>query len=87
LKGFQMKGKVTFITDIKEKSKIVDIISRSATGKTATKIFERMSQNKSPEVIKFAPKAVYSLNPKEESGIPIVLDTDGETTSLLGHHK
>jgi hypothetical protein len=84
LKGFQMKGKVTFITDVKEKSKIIDVVSRSATGKTATKIFERLSQNKSPEVIKFTPKAVYSLNPKEESGFPIVQDTDGETISLLG---
>jgi uncharacterized protein len=87
LKGFQMKGKVTFITDIKEKSQVIDTISRSATGKTATKIFERMSQNKSPEVIKFTPSAVYSLNPKEESGLPIVLDTDSETSSLLGHQK
>ncbi len=32
----------------------------------------------------FTPKAVYSLSPKEESGIPIILDTDGETASLLG---
>ena len=84
LRGFQMKGKVSFVTNPKEKSKIIDIVSRSATGKTSTKIFERLSQNKTPEVIKFTPKAVYSLNPKEESGIPIIIDTDGETVSLLG---
>lgn len=84
LSGFQMKGKVSFVTNSKEKSKITDIISRSATGKTSTKIFERLSQNKTPEVIMFTPKAVYSLNPKEESGIPTLIDTDGETIALLG---
>lgn len=84
LKGFQMKGKVSFLTDAKEKAKITDIIARSVTGKTSTKIFERLSQNKTPDVIIFTPKAVYSLDPKEESGIPIIIDKDGETVSLLG---
>ena len=84
LRGFQMKGKVSFVTNSKEKSKITDIISRSATGKTSTKIFERLSQNKTPEVIRFTPKAVYSLNPKEESGTAILIENDGETIALLG---
>ena len=84
LKGFQMKGKVSFITNSKEKSKMTDTIARSATGKTSTKIFERLSQNKTPDVVMFTPKALYSLNPKEESGIPLLIDTDGETISLLG---
>ena len=84
LKGYQIKGKVTFITESKEKSRITDIITRSATGKTSSKIFERISQNKTPDVIMFTPKAVYSLDPKEESGVAIVMDKDGETISLLG---
>lgn len=84
LKGYQLKGKVTFVTDVKEKTRITDIITRSATGKTSSKIFERMSQNKTPDVIVFTPKAVYSLDPKEESGIAMVMDKDGETVSLLG---
>jgi hypothetical protein len=84
LKGYQLKGKVTFVTDAKEKARITDIITRSATGKTSSKIFERMSQNKTPDVIMFTPKAVYSLSPKEESGIAMVMDKDGETISLLG---
>ena len=79
-----MKGKVSFLTDAKEKSRITDIIARSVTGKTSTKIFERLSQNKTPDVIMFTPKAVYSLDPKEESGIPIIIDKDGETVALLG---
>jgi len=84
LKGFQMKGKVNFVDNSKEKSRITDMIARSATGKTSTKIFERLSQNKTPDVIMFTPKAAYSLDPKEESGVAITLDKDGETISLLG---
>lgn len=84
LKGYQIKGKVTFITESKEKAKITDVITRSATGKTSSKIFERISQNKTPDVIMFTPKAVYSLDPKEESGVAMLMDKDGETISLLG---
>ena len=84
LKGYQIKGKVTFITESKEKSRITDVITRSVTGKTSSKIFERISQNKTPDVIMFTPKAVYSLDPKEESGVSLIMDKDGETISLLG---
>jgi hypothetical protein len=84
LKGYQLKGKVTFVTETKEKARITDVITRSATGKTSSKIFERISQNKTPDAIMFTPKAVYSLSPKEESGIAIIMDKDGETISLLG---
>ncbi|MFZ0185293.1 MAG: pyridoxamine 5'-phosphate oxidase family protein [Nitrosotalea sp.] len=84
LKGYQIKGKVTFVTESKEKARITDIITRSVTGKTSSKIFERMSQNKTPDVIMFAPKAVYSLSPKEESGVAMIMEKDGETISLLG---
>ena len=84
LKGYQIKGKVTFVTEAKEKSRVTDVITRSVTGKTSSKIFERISQNKTPDVIMFTPKAVYSLDPKEESGVAMVMDKDGETISLLG---
>ena len=85
LNGFQLKGKVDFVTDQKEKLRITDIITRSVTGKTSSKIFERMSQNKTPDVIMFKPKAVYSLSPQEESGRALVVDTsDSEAVTLLG---
>lgn len=84
LKGYQIKGKVSFVTDFKEKSKITDIITRSVTGKTSSKVFERISQNKTPDVIMFTPKAIYSLDPKEESGVAIAMEKNGETVSLLG---
>jgi hypothetical protein len=84
LKGYQIKGKVTFVTEAKEKSRITDVITRSVTGKTSSKIFERMSQNKTPDVLMFTPKAVYSLDPKEESGVAMVIENNGETVSLLG---
>jgi hypothetical protein len=84
LKGFQMKGKVSFVEDQKEKIKLTDMITRSATGKTSSKVFEKLNEEKSPDVILFKPKAIYSLDPEEYSGRAIVLDTDGETVSLLG---
>lgn len=84
LKGFQMKGKVSFVEEPKQKTKLVDIITRSVTGKTSAKVFERLNQDKAPDVILFKPKAVYSLDPEEYAGRALVLDTDGETVSLLG---
>ncbi|MBI3622529.1 pyridoxamine 5'-phosphate oxidase family protein [Candidatus Pacearchaeota archaeon] len=84
LKGFQLKGKVSFVIDKKEKARITDIIVRSVTGKTSSKVFERISQNKTPDVLMFTPKAIYSLDPKEESGRALTIDKDGETVSLLG---
>lgn len=84
LTGYQIKGKVTFVAEPKERSRIADVIARSATGKISSKIFERISQNKTPDVIMFTPKAVYSLDPKEESGVAIAMDKNGETVSLLG---
>ncbi len=83
LKGFQMKGKVSLVSDENKKKKIVETISRSVTGKTSAKIFERLSQNKQPTVIMFKPKAVFSLNPQEESGKALAHDNDGETMSLV----
>lgn len=84
LKGYQMKGKVSFVTDEKEKTKMIDVVCRSATGKTCSKIFERMTQARPPELIMFKPHAVYSLNPAEDSGTAMVIDSDSETISLLG---
>lgn len=84
LKGFQMKGKVSFVKDQKQKTKYIDIITRSVTGKTSAKVFERLNLDKSPDVILFKPRAIYSLDPEEYSGRALVLDTDGETVSLLG---
>lgn len=79
-----MKGKVSFVKNEKEKTRMVDVISRSATGKTCSKVFERIAHTEQPELILFKPHAVYSLNPAEDSGIAVAIDTDSETVSLLG---
>ena len=84
LKGYQMKGKVGFVKDEKEKIRMIDVISRSTTGKTCSKVFERITHASQPELIVFKPHAVYSLNPAEDSGFAIAIDTDSETVSLLG---
>lgn len=84
LRGFQMKGKVSFVTADSNKKRITEAISRSVTGKTSSKVFERLSQNKKPEVIAFQPRVIYSLSPEEESGKPIRCDNDGETVAFFG---
>lgn len=84
LKGFQMKGKVSFVTESAKKKRITETIFRSVTGKTSAKVFERLSQNKQPDVVMFTPKVIYSLSPQEESGKPIAHDKDGETIALIG---
>ncbi len=84
LKGFQMKGKVSFVSDEHKRRNITEIILRSATGKISSKIFGQISQNKHPDVIIFHPKVIYSLNPQEESGKTMLHDKDGETISLFG---
>jgi hypothetical protein len=87
LKGYQMKGKVSFVKNEKEKTRIADVISRSSTGKTCSKVFERISHKDQPEVVMFKPSAIYSLNPTEDSGTAISIDSDSETVSLLGTKK
>jgi Pyridoxamine 5'-phosphate oxidase len=84
LKGYQMKGKVSFVKNEKEKARMIDVISRSITGKTCSKVFERITLANQPELVMFKPHVVYSLNPAENSGIAIVIDNDSETVSLLG---
>ncbi|HJU13683.1 MAG TPA: pyridoxamine 5'-phosphate oxidase family protein [Candidatus Nitrosotalea sp.] len=87
LKGFQMKGKVTYLKDETTRKKITETISRSVTGKTSSKVFERISQNKRPDVLAFHPRVIYSLSPEEESGKPIGCDQDGETVAFFGRVK
>ena len=84
LKGYQMKGKVSFVKNEKEKAQMIDTISRSTTGKTCSKVFERISHKDQPEVVMFKPSAIYSLNPAEDSGVAISIDNNPETVSLLG---
>lgn len=84
LRGFQIKGKVSLVSDQDKKKKITEMIFRSVTGKTSSKVFERLSQNKHPDVVMFQPKVIYSLDPKEEAGRAMEHDKDGETISLFG---
>jgi len=83
LKGFQLKGKVSFVTDENEKRRITDLIIRTCSGNTC-KIYQELANNNQIQVMMFKPKAIYSLNPQEEAGQALVLDNDGETVSLLG---
>jgi len=82
LEGFQLKGKVCKMEDQSEKRRLVFLIMRNKpflmAKLHAASISDRL------EVMMFKPKAIYSLNPQEESGTALVIDNDGETVSLLG---
>jgi len=82
LKGFQLKGKVSFVTTNDEKQRITDLVIRTCSNNVC-KIYQELS-SEHLEVMMFKPKAIYSLNPQEEAGTALVLNNDGETVSLLG---
>jgi len=83
LRGFQLKGKISIVKDPSEKRRLTYLIMRSKPA-LMSKIHSETTVGDDLEVMMFKPKAIYSLNPQEESGTALVIDNDGETVSLLG---
>ncbi len=79
--GFQLKGKVRFLTD-SQKRKMVFQITQS-TPKALTKIYDEKIKNEDIEVIQFEPRAIYSLDPRQEAGRLLALDKNDETLSKI----
>jgi len=83
LSGYQLKGKVSIMTD-KEKSshvrlRIIDRLSRL----NQKRILEHV--DKQPfSIIQFKPNIIYALHPIEFADVPVVLDANVELGRLSG---
>ena len=77
LVGYQLKGKITIITDGKIKNRIsvqiIDILTRLHKQKILTKSKRR------PSLVKFTPKIIFSLNPNELADSPLMVDANDES--------
>jgi predicted pyridoxine 5'-phosphate oxidase superfamily flavin-nucleotide-binding protein len=79
--GFQLKGKVHFLTDSKKLGMIYKITQ--STPKALAKIYDEKIKNENIEVIEFEPRAIYSLDPRQEAGRLLALDKNDETLSKI----
>lgn len=75
LTGFQLRGKVSFLTDEPEKTNFRKrVIEKTKLRNSHSKV-QKLSE-KECEVILFEPKVVYSLNPEKHSDLSIGSDID-----------
>ncbi|QUC64434.1 pyridoxamine 5'-phosphate oxidase family protein [Nitrosopumilus sp. K4] len=75
LKGFQFRGKISFITDEPTKSQIKNFIIKKTLKQNSSEKVKKISQ-KEAQVIQFEPKVCYSLNPEEYTDMCIGSDID-----------
>lgn len=80
LKGYQLRGMVSFITDEPIRSKIKEEIIKKTLARFDSEKIKKLSK-KEATVIQFEPKVCYSLNPEEYSDLSIGSDID--STSLF----
>jgi len=82
LNGYQLKGKASILVDEEEyyhiKLKILDRLKKQGKRKILDQV------NKQPfKIIKFTPKAIFTLRPHEYSDLPGVLEADPEIGKLM----
>jgi nitroimidazol reductase NimA-like FMN-containing flavoprotein (pyridoxamine 5'-phosphate oxidase superfamily) len=75
LEGYQLRGKVSFITNDPAKSEIKELIIKKTLQKNSSPKIKSLSE-KDVTVIQFEPSVCYSLNPEEYSDLPIGSDVD-----------
>lgn len=75
LAGYQLKGQATTVKDKKSKNEITIKIVDKLTRLHRQRI---LKQNKKPNLVKFTPKIIYSLNPNELTDSPLILDATDE---------
>ena len=82
LNGYQLKGKASIVVDMEEYSHIKMIILGRLKKQDKRKILEQV--NKQPfKIIKFTPKAIFTLRPYEYADMPGVLEADPEIGKLM----
>ncbi len=74
--GYQIKGKATLIKDRKLRSEISMKIIDRLTRQHRQRI---LKENEKPNLVKFTPKIVYSLNPNELADSPLVIEATNES--------
>lgn len=83
LSGYQLKGKVSIVTD-KEEFYITDLrIVDRLTRLHKKNILKRIVKH-SYNIVKFTPKVIYSLKPLEFADVPGIIDADIELGRLVG---
>jgi len=82
LNGYQLKGKANIVVDKEECYHINMRISDRLEKQVKRKILEQV--NKQPfKIIKFTPKAIFTLRPYEFADMPGVLEADPEIGKLM----
>ncbi len=54
-----------------------------STPKALAKIYDEKIKNENIEVIQFEPRAIYSLDPRQEAGRLLAVDKNDETLSKI----
>ena len=78
LSGYQLKGKIKIISDKRTQQEITIKIIDKLTRLHRQRIL-KYTNDKTPNVIKFTTKIVYSLNPNELADSPMELDANNES--------
>jgi len=80
LKGYQLRGIVSFITDEPTKSQIRESIIKETLERNPSSKVKQMSE-KEGQIIQFEPSVCYSLNPEEYSDMCV--DADINSTQVF----
>ena len=83
LSGYQLKGKVSIVTD-KEEFYYADLRIQDRLTRLHKKNILELTVKHSYNIIKFTPNIIYSLKPFEFADVPGVLDADIELGRLVG---
>ena len=78
LTGYQLKGKVTIISNRKTKNLISAKITDRLTRLHKQRILREL-KNKKPTIVKFNAKIVFSLKPNEFADSPMLIDANVES--------
>jgi predicted pyridoxine 5'-phosphate oxidase superfamily flavin-nucleotide-binding protein len=77
LTGFQLKGKISIVKDKKTRKEISVLIIDKLTRLHKQKILKLT--NKKPQVIRFVPQIIYTLNPNELADSPLTIHANDES--------
>ena len=78
LSGYQLKGKVTLISNRETKNLITDKIIDKLTRLHKQRILAT-TKNRKPTIVKFDAKIIFSLKPNEFADSPVMIDANAES--------